>query len=31
MGKQVDFLFTVTFGVPCWGLGENEPLRITFF
>ena len=31
MGKQVDFLFTVTVGVPCWGLGEHEPLIITFF
>ena len=31
MGEEVDFLFTVTVGMPCWGLGEHEHLIIVLF
>ena len=31
MGKEAGFLFTVTSGMPCWGLGGYEPLTIALF
>ena len=31
MGKEAEFMFTVTVGIPCWGLEEHEPLIIAFF
>ena len=31
MGKEAYLLFTVTVGMPFWGLGEHEPLIIAFF
>ena len=30
-GKEAEFLFTVTVGMPCWGLGEHEYLIIALF
>ena len=30
MGKEADLMFTVTIGMPFWGLGEHEPLIIDF-
>ena len=30
-GKDADLLFTVTVGIPFWGLGEHEPLIIALF
>ena len=29
MGKEADLLFTVTVGIPFWGLGEHESLIIS--
>ena len=26
MWKEAELLFTVTVGMPCWGIGEHEPL-----
>ena len=26
MGKEAELLFSVPVGIPCWGLGEHEPL-----
>ena len=31
MGKGAELLFTVTVGIPFWGLGEHEPLIIYLF
>ena len=31
MGKEAEFLFTVTVGIPFWGLGEHEPIIISLF
>ena len=31
MGKEADFLFTVTVGMTCWGLREHETLIIALF
>ena len=31
MGKELDLLFTVTFGIIFWILGEHEPLLLPFF
>ena len=31
MGKESDLLFTVTVGIPFWGLGEHESLIIALF
>ena len=31
MEKEADLLFTVTVGIPFWGLGEHEPLIIALF
>ena len=31
MGKEADFLFTITVGMPFWGSREHEPLIIALF
>ena len=31
MRKDSELLFIVPVGMPCWVLGEHEPLIITFF
>ena len=31
MGKEADWLITVTDGILFWGLGEHGPLIITLF
>ena len=31
MGEGADLLLTVPVGVPCWGLGEHEPLILYLF
>ena len=31
MGKEADLLFTVTVGIPFWGLVEHESLIISLF
>ena len=31
MGKEAELLFSVPVGIPCWGLGEHEPLIIALF
>ena len=31
MRKEADLMFTVPFRIPCWRLGEHEPLIIYFF
>ena len=31
MGKEADLLFTVPVGMPCWVLGEHNPLIIYLF
>ena len=31
MGKEADLLFTIPDNMKFWGLGEQEPLIITFF
>ena len=31
MGKEMEFMFKITVGMPFWGLGEHEPLIIALF
>ena len=31
MGKEMEFMFNITVGMPFWGLGEHETLIIALF